>query len=159
MKTFRIVGGDIQLNTGNNNSEEDALLRSRPTSLIPSYCWQRLKYLSNTKELHYCVSMATIISQLVPWPQCFRRQNFTTNRPLKVKWYEAVRTTMEYFFLLLHTPLHYVILHAWMYHYIMYIQLVPVLNFCTWLYEHCFAHSDLLQLFKVNGVCELYKLF
>jgi hypothetical protein len=26
MKTFRIVGGDIQLNTGNNNSEEDALL-------------------------------------------------------------------------------------------------------------------------------------
>jgi hypothetical protein len=29
MKTFRIVGGDIQLNTGNNirNTEEDAFLR------------------------------------------------------------------------------------------------------------------------------------
>jgi len=43
------------------------------------------------------------------------------------------------FFLLLLAPLHYVILHAWMYHYIMYMQLVPVPNFCTWLYEHWFC--------------------
>jgi len=27
MKILRIVGGDTELNTGNNNTEEDALLR------------------------------------------------------------------------------------------------------------------------------------
>jgi hypothetical protein len=66
MKTFSIVGGEVELNTGNNNTEQGALLHVQGNEFNAFILLTATKYLNNTKELHYCLSMATFISQLVP---------------------------------------------------------------------------------------------